>query len=63
MSHTSWQVKDRYNKKTYSTITVRLKKELVKEFDIARQEDNITRAEFVRRSINQYLENRKKEKE
>lgn len=57
---TSWQVRDRYNKKTYSTITVRLKKDLVKAFDEAREEDNLTRAEFVRRAINQYLENRNK---
>lgn len=59
MGYTSWQVKERYNQKTYSRITVKLKKDLVKEFDEAIKEDNITRTEFVRRSINQYLENRK----
>lgn len=60
MGNTSWQVRERYNQKTYSRITVKLKKDLVKAFDEAREEDNLTRAEFVRRAINQYLENRNK---
>lgn len=58
MGYTSWQVKDRYNKKTYSTITVRLKKDLVKKFDTAIEKDNLTRTEFVRRAINQYLDSK-----
>lgn len=58
-THTSSAVKQRYNKKVYSAITVRLKKELVGEWEEAIKEDNISKAEFVRRSINQYLENRK----
>lgn len=59
-TYTSSAVKNRYNKKVYSTITVRLKKDLVKAFDEAREEDSLTRAEFVRSAINQYLENREK---
>lgn len=58
MGNTSWQVKERYNQKTYSRITVKLKKDLVKAFDEAREKDDLTRTEFFRRAINQYLESK-----
>lgn len=61
MGYTSWQVRERYNQKTYSRITVKLKKELVKEFDEAIKKDNLTRTEFVRRAINQYLDSKQSE--
>lgn len=57
-THTSTAVKRRYNKKVYRTITIQLKKELVGEWEEAIKEDEISKAEFVRRAITQYLENR-----
>lgn len=59
-TYTSSAVKQRYNKKVYRAITIRLKKELVSEWEEALKEDEIPKAEFVRSAINQYLENRKK---
>lgn len=58
-THTSTAVKRRYNKKVYRTITIQLKKELVGEWEEAIKEDEISKAEFVRCAITQYLENRK----
>lgn len=57
-THTSTAVKRRYNKKVYRTITIQLKKELVGEWEEAIKEDEISKAEFVRRAITQYLESR-----
>lgn len=59
-THTSAAVKARYNKKVYRTITIRLRKELVAEWETALNEDEIAKAEFLRNSIKQYLDNRKK---
>lgn len=58
MGATSWQVKQRYNKKVYRTISVQLKKELVAKWEEAIKEDEISKSEFIRRAITQYLENR-----
>lgn len=58
-THTSSAVKLRYNKKVYRTISVQLKKELVGKWEEAIKEDNIPKAEFIRRAIIQYLEHRK----
>lgn len=62
MSTTSWQVKQRYNKKVYRSIGVQLKKELVEEWEEAIKEENISKSEFIRRAIIQYLEHRKNQK-
>lgn len=55
---TSSAVKNRYNKKTYKSINVSLKKELVAEWENVIKKDNLSKAEFIRRAINQYLENK-----
>ncbi|NDO18089.1 hypothetical protein FMM68_00185 [Lachnospiraceae bacterium MD329] len=60
-TYTSSAVKQRYNKKVYRAITIRLKKELVEEWEEAIKEDKIPKAEFLRRAMVQYLENRKKQ--
>ena len=53
MGKTSTQVKQRYLDKAYSQIAVRLQKDLV-----AQWEEAISKAEFIRRAITQYLESR-----
>jgi hypothetical protein len=55
-THTSSAVKNRYAKKVYKNITVALKKDLVAAWEIAIASDGLTRAEWVRTRINQYLE-------
>ncbi|MCH5209477.1 MAG: ribbon-helix-helix protein, CopG family [Oscillospiraceae bacterium] len=59
MGDTSWQVKQRYNRKVYRAIGVQLKKELVEEWEEAIKEDGISKSEFIRYAITQYLDNRK----
>ena len=61
MGATSWQVKQRYNNKVYRSVSIRLKKELVEAWNTALEEDEISKAEFLRRAIEQYLENRKEQ--
>ena len=58
---TSWQVKDRYNKKTYSTITLKLKKDLVSEFDKKIASEGTTRTEVLRNAIKEYLKEQNEE--
>lgn len=55
MSKTSSKVKDKYNKRVYKPISVKLKKELVEDFEKKLTQDGISKAEFIRRSIVQYL--------
>lgn len=57
MSKTSSKVKDKYNKKVYKPISVRLKKELVEDFEKKLNQDGVSKAEFIRNSIIQYLDN------
>ncbi|MCC8069219.1 MAG: ribbon-helix-helix domain-containing protein [Ruminococcus sp.] len=57
MSKTSSKVKDKYNKKVYKPISVRLKKELVEDFEKKLNQDGVSKAEFIRNSIIQYLNN------
>ncbi|MGN1092916.1 MAG: hypothetical protein ACI4RS_04610 [Monoglobaceae bacterium] len=55
MSDTSWQVKAKYNKKTYKQITAQLNKDLVSRWEIKLSEDGIGKSEFIRRAILSYL--------
>lgn len=59
-TYTSTSVKRRYNEKTYSVVRASIKKELVAKWEEAIKKDNISKAEFIRQAINQYLENKKK---
>ncbi len=54
-SNTSWQVKAKYNKKVYRTVTAQLNKELVERLEEKLNCDGITKAEFIRRAIKEYL--------
>lgn len=55
MANTSWQVREKYKKKTYTRIGVSLKKELVADWKEQLQKDNLTQAEFIRNAIENYL--------
>ena len=58
MGKTSTQVKQRYLYKAYAQIAVRLQKDLVAQWEEAIKTDGISKAEFIRRAITQYLESR-----
>ena len=60
MSETSWEVKARYNKKVYKTITLQLKIELVERLNEQLKKDGISKADFFRNAINEYLEKTEK---
>lgn len=62
MGKTSTQVKQRYLDKAYSQIAVRLQKDLVAQWEDAIKSDGISKAEFIRRAITEYLHNKHSEK-
>ena len=55
MSNTSSAVKRKYNNKVYKQIKVELKKEIVEQWEIAIKSDGISKAEFIRSAITEYL--------
>ena len=55
MSSTSSAVKRKYNNKVYKQIKVELKKEIVEQWEIAIKNDGISKAEFIRSAILEYL--------
>lgn len=54
-SNTSWQVKKRYNDKVYKRIAVDLDKELVEAWESHIKQDGISKSEFIRNAIRNYL--------
>ena len=55
MSATSWQVKAKYNKKAYKTVTAQLNKELVERWETKLKSDGLGKSEFIRNAIKAYL--------
>lgn len=55
MGNTSSAVKNRWNKTHYKQITAQLNKELVIRLEEKLKADGITKAEFIRNAIKQYL--------
>ncbi len=55
MSNTSWQVKAKYNKKVYKSVSAQLPKELVERLEEKLKADGIGKAEFIRNAIKEYL--------
>ena len=55
MRNTSSAVKRKYNNKVYKQIKVELKKEIVEQWEIAIKNDGISKAEFIRSAILEYL--------
>lgn len=54
-SNTSSAVKNRWNKAHYKQISVQLDKELVQRFENKLKAENITKAEFMRNAVKEYL--------
>lgn len=55
MSTTSWQVKAKYNKKVYKSISAQLPKDLVSRWEEKLKTDGIGKTEFIRNAIKTYL--------
>lgn len=57
MNKTSWQVKAKYNKKTYKNFSTRLKPDLYNEFEGLRKSKEMSKPEFINDLIKVYKEN------
>lgn len=55
MGKTSSEVKNRYNSKVYSPISVKLPKELVAQFRDACKANGDSQAQIIKEAIEQYL--------
>lgn len=55
MSNTSWQVKAKYNKRVYKSVSVQLDKELVARWESKLKADGLGKSEFIRSAIKKYL--------
>ena len=56
-ANTSPQVIQRYKKKVYKRIVADLKKELVQQWEEKLAENGVTKSEFIRNAIEEYLKN------
>lgn len=54
-THTSWQVKQKYNSKVYSRIGVQLPKDLVAKFKEKCEEYGVSQASVIREAIEKFL--------
>ncbi len=54
-THTSSEVKRRYNNKVYSTIQAQLPKELVADFKTACKERGVSQASVLKQAIESFL--------
>lgn len=54
-THTSSEVKRRYNNKVYSTIQAQLPKELVAEFKTVCKERGVSQASVLKKAIESFL--------
>lgn len=55
MSNTSWQVKDRYNKKHYKRIVADLPIELVEEFKSKCKAEGVSQAEVIKNALEKFV--------
>lgn len=55
MSKTSWQVKQRYNNKTYGRINVLIDKDLAEKFKQRCVDYEISQASVIRDAVEQFL--------
>lgn len=55
MSKTSYEVLKRYRDKALKKVTIDLRKELAEEWEEKLKADGLSKAEFLRNAINQYL--------
>ncbi len=52
---TSSAVKDRYNKKVYDSVSVRLPKELVEAFKKKCLEEDISQAQIIKQAVEEFV--------
>lgn len=55
MSNTSWQVKDRYNKKHYKRIVADLPIELVEAFKSKCKAEGVSQAEVIKNALEKFV--------
>ena len=53
MGYTSTEVKERYNKKTYTNWQVKLRNEVFAEIESIREETGLSRAEFLKMLVSE----------
>lgn len=58
MSKPTYEVTKRYRDKAIGRVSVDLKKDLVDSWALALKDDGITKAEFIRKAITEYLTQR-----
>ena len=54
-THTSWQVKQRYNEKVYARIGVMLEKDLVEKFKTKCVDYGVSQASIIREAIEKFV--------
>ena len=55
-THTSTEVKNRYNAKTYTTINVHVKKDKAERFKEKCKRENVTQSSIFHEAIDKFLE-------
>lgn len=53
MGYTSTEVKERYNKKTYTNWQIKLRNEVYNEIEQLREQTGLSRAEFLKMLVNE----------
>ena len=56
-THTSTEVKNRYNNKVYSQLAVKLPKDLVKDFKEKCAAEGVPQAQIIKKAIEDFLRN------
>lgn len=56
MGKTSWQVKKKYNDKTYGRISADIPKELAEQFKVRCKENGVSIASVIQEAVEYYLQ-------
>lgn len=56
MGKTSWQVKDKYNRKTYMKLTPQIPRDLYEKFDAKCKSEGISMTEVIRKGMEKFIE-------
>lgn len=58
MGKTSWQVKDKYNRRTYTKLTPQIPRDLYEKFDAKCKAEGISMTEVIKRGMEKFIENK-----
>lgn len=58
MSKTSWQVKDKYNKKTYRSFRTQIPIDLAEKFAEKCKSEGVSMTEVIKRGMEKFIENK-----